>query len=70
MTIRRNPNRGDQQARDALVENVTAGDKKRLHCFIPAGLHHQIKLMALEADTDMTALVVDALENYVAERRR
>ena len=36
----------------------------------PAGLHHQMKLMAFEGETDMTALVVDALENYVAEHRR
>ena len=69
MTIRRNPNRGDQQARDALVDNVTADDKKRLHCFIPAGLHHTLKLMALNGDTDMTVLVVEALENFVTERR-
>ena len=69
MTIRRNPNRGDQETRDAFVDKVTADDKKRLHCFIPAGLHHQMKLMALEGDTDMTALVVDTLENYVAEHQ-
>ena len=69
MTIRRNPNRGDQQAREAFVDQAAAEEKKRLHCFIPAGIHRTMKLMALEGDTDMTVLVVEALENYIAERR-
>ena len=69
MTIRRNPNRGDQEARDAFVDQAAADEKKRLHCFIPAGLHHQMKLMALEGDTDMTALVVKALERFVADNQ-
>ena len=70
MTIRRNPNRGDQQARESFVDQASAEDKKRLHCFIPAGLHRQLKQMALDADTDMTVLVVEALENYVAGHSR
>ena len=48
MTIRRNPNRGNHQARDAFVGQAAADDTTRLHCFIPSALHHQIKLMALE----------------------
>ena len=70
MTIRRNPNLGNQDAREAFVDQVATEDKKRLHCFIPAGIHHTLKLMALEDDTDMTTLVVNALQNYVAARRR
>ncbi len=69
MTIRRNPNRGNQVHRDAFVDQAGEEDTARLHCFIPAGLHHQLKVMALDGRTNMTALVVDALENYVAERR-
>ena len=68
-TIRRNPNRGNQQARETFVDQASEEDRKRLHCFIPAGIHHQLKQMALDDDTDMTALVVEALENFVAERR-
>ena len=68
MTIRRNPNRGDQRARENFVDQAAAEEKKRLHCFIPAGIHHKLKVMALEDDTVMTALVVEALENYVAAR--
>ena len=68
MTIRSNPNRGNQDQREAFIEQAAA-DTTRLHCFIPTGLHHQLKLMAVEGRTNMTALVVEALENYVAERR-
>ena len=70
MTIRRNPNRGNQQARDAFVGQAAADDTTRLHCFIPSALHHQIKLMALEGRTNMTALVIEALENYVGQQQR
>ena len=69
-SIRRNPNRGSQQARDAFVDQAAAADTTRLHCFIPSELHYEIKLMALEGRTDMTKLVIEALQNYVAERRR
>ena len=70
MTIRRNPNRGNHQARDAFVGQAAADDTTRLHCFIPSALHHQIKLMALEGRTNMTALVIEAPENYVGEQQR
>ena len=70
MTIRRNPNRGSQEARDAFVDQAqAAADTERLHCFIPSDLHYQLKFMALEDRTSMTALVVEALQNFVAERR-
>ena len=69
MTIRRNPDRGNRQARDAFVDQATSDDTTRLHCFIPSELHYQLKVMALEERTNMTALVVEALENFVAKRR-
>ena len=69
MTIRSNPNRGNQLERDAFVDQAAALDTARLHCFIPSELHHQLKLMAVEGRTNMTALVVEALEQYVRERR-
>ncbi len=69
MTIRRNPNLGNQVARDTFVDQAAAADTERLHCFIPSELHYQIKVMALEGRTSMTALVIEALQGYVAERR-
>jgi hypothetical protein len=68
MTIRSNPNRGNQDEREAFIKQAAA-DTTRLHCFIPTGLHHQLKLRAVEERTNVTSLVVEALENYVAERR-
>ena len=68
MTLRSNPNRGNQVERDAFVDQAAAVDTTRLHCFIPSELHHQLKVMALDGRTNMTALVVDALEKYVRER--
>ena len=68
MTIRSNPNRGNQDQREAFIEQA-AVDTSRLHCFIPTSLHHQLKLMAVEGRTNVTALVIEALVNYVAERR-
>lgn len=69
MTIRSNPNRGNQGEREAFVGQAAAAETTRLHCFIPGELHHQLKLMALEGRTNVTTLVIEALENYVAERR-
>ncbi len=69
MTLRSNPNRGNQVERDAFVDQAAAVDTTRLHCFIPSELHHQLKVMAVDGRTNMTALVVDALEKYVRERR-
>ena len=68
MTIRRNPNQGNQEEREAFIEQAAA-DTTRLHCFIPTDLHHHLKIMALEERSNMTALVIEALENYVSERR-
>ena len=68
MTIRRNPNQGNQEEREAFIEQAAA-DTTRLHCFIPTELHHQLKIMAVEERSNMTALVIEALENYVSERR-
>ena len=51
------------------MDQAAAVDTARLHCFIPSELHHQLKVMAVDGRTNMTALVVDALEKYVRERR-
>ena len=69
MTIRSNPNRGSQGEREAFIDQAAAADTTRLHCFIPTALHHQLKIMAVEERSNMTALVIEALETYVAERQ-
>jgi len=67
--MRRNPNRGNREARTAFVDQAAAEDTERLHCFIPSEIHYQLKVMALEGRTTMTALVVEALQDYVSKRR-
>ena len=69
MTIRSNPNQGNQEEREAFIDQAAAADTTRLHCFIPTALHHQLKIMAVEERSNMTALVIEALETYVAERQ-
>ncbi len=68
MTIRRNPQQGNQEEREAFIEQAAA-DTTRLHCFIPTALHHRLKIMAVEERSNMTALVIEALEKYVDEKR-
>ena len=69
MTIRRNPNQGNNQDKEAFIDQAAAPDTTRLHCFIPSDLHMELKLMAVRQGTNVTTLVTEALENYVAERR-
>ena len=68
MAFRQNPNRGDQDARESFMDQASAEDTTRLHCWIPSDLHHSFKVLALEGRTNMTALVVQAMRNYLAER--
>ena len=47
---------------------ATAEDTSKLQCWIPSELHHWLKVKALDGRTNMTALVIEALENYRRER--
>ena len=44
-------------------------ERKRLHVHLPASLHKTLKLLAVEQDRDMTAVVIDALKEYLGARR-
>ena len=68
MTINHRPPRDDQQGQSAFVERATEQDTAKLQCWIPAELHHWLKIQAAAGRTNMTALVVDALENYRRDR--
>ncbi len=69
MTIRRNPRQGDQEAREAFRDQAGIEDTTRLHCFIPSELHHRLKVVALEERTNVKALVVKALQDFVDKQR-
>ena len=62
------PQRDDQQDRTTFLNRATQEDTAKLQCWIPAELHQWLKLKAVTGRTNMTALVVDALESYRRER--
>ncbi len=64
MAINSRPPRDDQQDRTAFVERATEQDTAKLQCWIPADLHHWLKVQAANGRTNMTALVVEALQDY------
>ena len=68
MTINRRPQRDDQQDQSAFVERATEQDTAKLQCWIPADLHLWLKHAAADRHTNMTALVVEALQDYRREQ--
>ena len=64
MAINSRPPRDDQQDRTAFVERATEQDTAKLQCWIPAEMHYWLKFKAVEGRTNMTALVVEALQDY------
>ena len=68
MTINRRPPRDDRQDSSTFLDRATAKDTAKLQCWIPDELHHWLKVQAVDDRTNMTALVVEALENYRRER--
>ena len=68
MSMRRNPNLGNERTRSASMNQTAADEKKRLHCLIPATLHQQFRQIAFDEDSDITNLVIQAMQNYLDER--
>ena len=67
MTINSRPPRDDQQERNSFIERATETDTTKLQCWIPSDLHFWLKEQALHRRTNMTSLVVEALQNYQSE---
>ena len=68
MSMRRRPQRGDHDDQAAFVKQATAAATTRLNCIIPTELHDQLRLTAARERTNMTELVVEALQTLFAER--
>ena len=64
MTINSRPQRDDQQDRSAFLDRATQQETAKLQCWIPAELHQWLKFKAVAGRTNMTALVVEALQDY------
>ena len=67
MTINSRPQRDDQQDRNGFLSRATAEDTAKLQCWIPSELHHWLKVKALDRRSNMTALVIEALQTYRRE---
>ena len=67
MSINSRPQRDDQRDRSDFLSRATAQDTAKLQCWIPSELHHWLKVKALDGRTNMTALVIEVLENYRRE---
>ena len=68
MTLSRRPSRRRNDRNDAFVEQAAAAEVQDLHCQIPADLHRRVRVMAAERGIKMTAVVIEALEAYFADR--
>ncbi len=58
-----------EQRREAFVNQATAADASQLHCLIPTDLHRQLRVKAAMEDTNVTALVIAAIEDLLATRQ-
>ena len=67
MTINSRPPRDEEDQSDFL-SRAAAEDTSKLQCWIPSELHHWLKVRAVEGRTNITAIVIQALENYRRER--
>ena len=68
MTTRSRPNRQREERREEFINHAMADDMSQLHCNIPARLHRQLRVIAAQEDTNVTVLVLNAIEKYLAER--
>ena len=68
MSMRARPQRGNNGDRDEFVKQAAEAHTTRLNCFIPTELHDQLRLAAARERTNMTELVVEALQTLFAER--
>ena len=66
MTMHSRPNRRNSERREAFVNQAAAADTAQLHCLIPADMHRQLRVKAALEDTSVTALVITAIENFLA----
>ncbi len=68
MAMHRRSNRQREERREAFVNQAAAADTAQLHCLIPADMHRQLRVMAAQEGTNMTALVITAIEDFLATR--
>ena len=68
MSMHSRPNRRREERREAFINQAAAADTAQLHCLIPSDMHRQLRVMAAQEDTNMTALVITAITDFLAAR--
>ena len=68
MTMKSRPRGRREDRTAAFVEQVAEEETAQLHCQIPDELHHKLSVMAAQDRTTITALVTEALQEFVAAR--
>ena len=66
MTLHSRPSRRNSEQREAFVSQAAAADTSQLHCLIPTDLHRQLRVKAAMEDTNITALVIRAIEDFLS----
>ena len=69
MTMHSRPGSRREAQAAAFAERAAAEETAQLHCMIPEELHYQLRLMAVQERTTMTALVAAAIERFIADRK-
>ena len=68
MTLHSRAGRRQEERTAAFVDQAAAVDTAQLHCLIPAALHQRIRVLAAQERTNITTLVIAALEGYLETR--
>ena len=68
MTLHSRTGRRQEERTAAFVGQAAAVDTAQLHCLIPADLHHRLRVLAAQERTNITTLVITALNGLLEER--
>lgn len=71
MTFARRPETPDNQdRREAFREQAAAPNVTVLHCRIPSELHRRLRHLVVDEDSNVTAMVIEMLEEGLQRRGR
>lgn len=69
MSMHSRPGGRREGRRETFVNQAAAVDTAQLHCLIPADMHRQLRVKAALEGTNITALVITAIEDFLADRQ-
>ena len=64
----RSSRKGRDQQADEFINQASAADTVQLHCLIPKNTHRRIRMLAVQEDSNITALVIEALDALLDQR--